>query len=123
MEVVYSNQRTVEYLMVEWNSAHISIKPCIRCKYNKVTGEKIPGEYDYLKHQSGTQKFFGVSDDQKNFVAVSEALAKDLEINGQPDPSKVVVVSDISQDGGENFVTTLHYQGGAMPAVFVFNRE
>lgn len=120
MEAQFVNLRTIEVLKKEWASAHISVKPCLRCKVNKITGEKLPGEYEYLKHASGVQKFFAVSDDQRNYCAVSEALAKDLEASGAPDPEKVVVVSDISQDGGKTFVTTLHYQGGGTKATFVF---
>ena len=120
MDAIFENFRTIEALKQEWASAHISIKPCLRCKVNKITGEKLPGEYEYLKHTSGTQKFFAVSDDQKNFCSVAEALAKDLEATGAPDPTKVVVVSDISQDEGKTFVTTLHYQGGGTKATFVF---
>lgn len=97
MDPIYRNLQSTETLKKEWNSKNISIMPVRRCMYDKVTGEKIPGKYEYHKHQDGTQKYFGVSDDQKNFCAVSKALAKDLEANGMPNPDKVVIVQEVSQ--------------------------
>ena len=120
MDPIYRNLQSTETLKKEWNSKNISIMPVRRCVYDKVTGEKIPGKYEYHKHQDGTQKYFGVSDDQKNFCAVSKALAKDLETNGAPDPKKVVIVQEVSQDGGQTWVLSLMYQGGAQEVAFKF---
>lgn len=120
MDAIFRNLQTVENLKSAWKTSHISIKPSLRCQYNKVTGEKIPGKYEFLKHEDGTQKFFGVSDDQQNFCAVSRALAKDLETNGQPNPDRVVVAQEVSQDGGNTWVLTLMYQGGNQNVTFVF---
>lgn len=88
--------------------------------YNKMTGEKIPGKYEYFKHSDGTQKYFGVSDDQQHFCAVARALAKDLETNGMPDSGKIVVAQEVSQDGGQTWVLSLMYQGGAQEIAFKF---
>lgn len=110
----------MESLKREWETEGINIKPSLRCQYNKVTGEKIPGQYEYLKHQSGTQKYFGTDDAQKHYCAVSEAIAKDLEVSGAPDPNKVVVAQEVSQDGGETWVLTLMYQGGNQNVTFRF---
>lgn len=120
MDPIYRNLQSTETLKKEWNSKNISIMPVRRCVYDKVTGEKIPGKYEYHKHQDGTQKYFGVSDDQKNFCAVSKALAKDLETNGMPNPDKIVVVQEVSQDGGQTWVLSLMYQGGAQEVAFKF---
>ena len=120
METMYRNLQTVESLKESWKSQNISIVPVRRCMYDKVTGEKIPGKYEYFKHQDGTQKYFGVSDDQKNFCAVSNALAKDLETNGAPNPDKTVVVQETSQDGGQTWVLSLMYRGGAQEITFKF---
>lgn len=120
METLFRNLTTVEALKESWKSQNISIMPVRRCMYDKVTGEKIPGKYEYHKHQDGTQKYFGVSDDQKNFCAVSKALAKDLETNGMPNPDKTVVVQEVSQDGGQTWVLSLMYQGGAQEVTFKF---
>lgn len=120
MDPIYRNLQSTETLKKEWNSKNISIMPVRRCMYDKVTGEKIPGKYEYHKHQDGTQKYFGVSDDQKNFCAVSKALAKDLEANGMPNPDKVVIVQEVSQDGGQTWVKSLMYQGGAQEVAFKF---
>lgn len=120
MDPIYRNLQSTETLKKEWNSKNISIMPVRRCVYDKVTGEKIPGKYEYHKHQDGTQKYFGVSDDQKNFCAVSRALAKDLETNGMPNPDKVVIVQEVSQDGGQTWVKSLMYQGGNQEATFIF---
>lgn len=120
MDPIYRNLQSTETLKKEWNSKNISIMPVRRCVYDKVTGEKIPGKYEYHKHQDGTQKYFGVSDDQKNFCAVSKALAKDLETNGAPNPDKIVVVQEVSQDGGQTWVLSLMYQGGAQEVAFKF---
>lgn len=120
MEALFRNLTTVEVLKESWKSQHISIVPVRRCMYDKVTGEKIPGKYEYFKHQDGTQKYFGVSDDQKKFCAVSNALAKDLETNGMPNPDKTVVVQETSQDGGQTWVLSLMYQGGAQEVTFKF---
>lgn len=120
MDPIYRNLQSTETLKKEWNSKNISIMPVRRCVYDKVTGEKIPGKYEYHKHQDGTQKYFGVSDDQKNFCAVSKALAKDLETNGAPNPDKTVVVQEVSQDGGQTWVLSLMYQGGAQEVAFKF---
>lgn len=120
MDPIYRNLQSTETLKKEWNSQNISIMPVRRCIYDKVTGEKIPGKYEYHKHQDGTQKYFGVSDDQKNFCAVCKALAKDLETAGAPDPKKVVIVQEVSQDGGQTWVKSLMYQGGNQEATFVF---
>ena len=120
MDPIYRNLQSTESLKKEWNSTHISIMPVRRCAYDKVTGEKIPGKYEYYKHKDGTQKYFGVSDDQKNFCAVSNALAKDLETNGAPNPDKVVIAQEVSQDGGQTWVLSLMYQGGAQEIAFKF---
>ena len=120
MDPIYRNLQSTETLKKEWNSKNISIMPVRRCMYDKVTGEKIPGKYEYHKHQDGTQKYFGVSDDQKNFCAVSNALAKDLETNGAPNPDKVVIAQEVSQDGGQTWVLSLMYQGGAQEITFKF---
>lgn len=120
METMYRNLQTVESLKESWKSQNISIVPVRRCMYDKVTGEKIPGKYEYFKHQDGTQKYFGVSDDQKSFCAVSKALAKDLETNGMPNPDKIVVAQEVSQDGGQTWVPSLMYQGGAQEITFKF---
>ena len=120
MDPIYRNLQSTETLKKEWNSKNISIMPVRRCVYDKVTGEKIPGKYEYHKHQDGTQKYFGVSDDQKNFCAVSKALARDLENNGMPNPDKVVIVQEVSQDGGQTWVKSLMYQGGNQEATFIF---
>ena len=120
MDPIYRNLQSTETLKAEWKSKNISIMPVRRCVYDKVTGEKIPGKYEYHKHQDGTQKYFGVSDDQKNFCAVSKALAKDLETNGMPNPDKIVVVQEVSQDGGQTWVLSLMYQGGAQEVAFKF---
>lgn len=120
MDPIYRNLQSTETLKKEWKSQHISIMPVRHCVFDKVTGEKVPGQYEYLKHKDGTQKFFGVSDDQKKFCAVSNALAKDLETNGAPDPKRVVIVQEISQDGGQTWVKSLMYQGGNQEATFVF---
>lgn len=120
MDAIFRNLRTVESLKREWETEGINIKPSLRCQYNKVTGEKIPGQYEYLKHQSGTQKYFGTDDAQKHYCAVSEAFAKDLEASGAPDPNKVVVAQEVSQDGGETWVLTLMYQGGNQNVTFRF---
>ena len=120
MEPIYRNLQTVESLKESWKSSSISIVPVRRCMYDKVTGEKISGKYEYFKHKDGTQKYFGVSDDQKNFCAVSKALAKDLETSGAPDPNKVVIVQEVSQDGGQTWVKSLMYQGGNQDATFIF---
>lgn len=120
MDPIYRNLQSTESLKKEWNSTHISIMPVRRCAYDKVTGEKIPGKYEYHKHKDGTQKYFGVSDDQKNFCAVSNALAKDLETNGAPNPDKVVIAQEVSQDGGQTWVLSLMYQGGAQEIAFKF---
>ena len=120
MDPIYRNLQSTETLKKEWNSKNISIMPVRRCVYDKVTGEKIPGKYEYHKHQDGTQKYFGVSDDQKNFCAVSKALAKDLETNGMPNPDKVVIVQEVSQDEGQTWVKSLMYQGGNQEATFIF---
>ena len=120
METIYRNLQTVEALKESWKSQNISIMPVRRCMYDRVTGEKIPGKYEYHKHQDGTQKYFGVSDDQKNFCAVSNALAKDLETNGAPNPDRVVVAQEVSQDGGQTWVLSLMYQGGAQEVTFKF---
>lgn len=120
MEPIYRNLQTVESLKESWKSSSISILPVRRCVCDPVTKEKIPGKYEYYKHQDGTQKYFGVSDDQKNFCAVSNALAKDLETNGAPNPDKVVIAQEVSQDGGQNWVLSLMYQGGAQEIAFKF---
>lgn len=120
METMYRNLQTVESLKESWKSQNISIVPVRRCMYDKVTGEKIPGKYEYFKHQDGTQKYFGVSDDQKQFCAVSKALAKDLETNGAPNPDKIVVAQEVSQDGGTTWVLSLMYQGGNQEITFKF---
>lgn len=120
MDPIYRNLQSTETLKKEWNSKNISIMPVRRCVYDKVTGEKIPGKYEYHKHQDGTQKYFGVSDDQKNFCAVSKALAKDFETNGAPNPDKIVVVQEVSQDEGQTWVLSLMYQGGAQEVAFKF---
>lgn len=120
MDAIFRNLQTVENLKSAWGTAGINIKPSLRCQYNKVTGERIPGKYEYLKHEDGTQKFFGVSDDQQHFCAVSRALAKDLEASGAPDPIKVVVAQEVSQDGGETWVLTLMYQGNNQNVTFRF---
>ena len=120
MDPIYRNLQSTETLKKEWNSKNISIMPVRRCVYDKVTGEKIPGKYEYHKHQDGTQKYFGVSDYLKNFCAVSKALAKDLETNGMPNPDKVVIVQEVSQDGGQTWVKSLMYQGGNQEATFIF---
>ena len=120
MEPIYRNLQTVEALKESWKSSSISILPVRRCVCDPVTKEKIPGKYEYHKHQDGTQKYFGVSDDQKNFCAVAKALAKDLETNGAPDPNKVVIVQEVSQDGGQTWVKSLMYQGGNQDATFIF---
>ena len=119
MEPIYRNLQSTEQLKKDWKSTHISIVPVRRCMYDKVTGEKIPGKYEYFKHKDGTQKYFGVSDDQKKFCAVSQALAKDLETNGAP-ADKVVVAQEVSQDGGQTWVLSLMYQGGAQEVAFKF---
>lgn len=120
MEPMYRNLQTIESLKESWKSQNISIVPVRRCMYDKVTGEKIPGKYEYFKHKDGTQKYFGVSDDQKNFCAVSNALAKDLETNGMPNPDKIVVVQETSQDEGQTWVLSLMYSGGAQEVAFKF---
>lgn len=120
MDPIYRNLQSTETLKKEWNSKNISIMPVRRCVCDPVTKEKIPGKYEYHKHQDGTQKYFGVSDDQKNFCAVSNALAKDLETNGMPNPDKIVVVQEVSQDGGQTWVLSLMYQGGAQEVTFKF---
>lgn len=120
MDPIYRNLQSTETLKKEWNSTHISILPVRRCVCDPVTKQKIPGKYEYHKHQDGTQKYFGVSDDQKNFCAVSKALAKDLEASGAPDSNKVVIVQEVSQDGGQTWVKSLMYQGGNQEATFVF---
>ena len=120
MDAIFRNLRTVESLKREWETEGINIKPSLRCQYNKVTGEKIPGQYEYLKHQSGTQKYFGTDDAQKHYCAVSEAIAKDLDTSGAPDPNKVVVAQEVSQDGGSTWVLTLMYQGGNQNVTFRF---
>lgn len=120
MDAIFRNLRTVETLKREWKTEGINIKPSLRCQYNKVTGEKIPGQYEYLKHKSGTQKFFGTDDAQQHYCAVSEGLAKDLEVNGCPDPDKVVVAQEVSQDEGNTWVLTLMYQGGNQNVTFRF---
>lgn len=120
MDPIYRNLQTVEALKDLWKSQNISIMPVRHCMYDKVTGEKIPGKYEYLKHQDGTQKYFGVSDDQKNFCAVSKALAKDLETNGMPNPDRIVVAQEVSQDGGNTWVLSLMYQGGTQAITFKF---
>ena len=120
MDAIFRNLRTVESLKREWETEGINIKPSLRCQYNKVTGEKIPGQYEYLKHQSGTQKYFGTDDAQQHYCAVSEAIAKDLEASGAPDPNKVVVAQEVSQDGGSTWVLTLMYQGGNQNVTFRF---
>ena len=120
MDPIYRNLQTVESLKVSWKSQNISIMPVRRCVCDPVTKEKIPGKYEYHKHQDGTQKYFGVSDDQKNFCAVSNALAKDLEIHGMPNPDKVVVAQEVSQDGGQTWVLSLMYQRGAQEVTFKF---
>lgn len=120
MDPIYRNLQTIESLKTSWKSSSISIMPVRRCMYDKVTGEKIPNKYEYHKHQDGTQKYFGVSDDQKNFCAVSKAIAKDLETHGMPNPDKIVVVQEVSQDGGQTWVLSLMYQGGAQEVTFKF---
>lgn len=120
MEAQFRNLRTVEALKAEWETEGINIKACRRCEYNKITGEKIPGKYIYLKHKSGTQKYFGTDDASKHYCTVAEALAKDIESNGQPDPNKVVMVQDVSQDGGETWATQIQYQGGNQDNAFRF---
>ena len=120
METLFRNLTTVETLKESCKSQNISIMPVRRCMYDKVTGEKIPGKYEYFKHQDGTQKYFGVSDDQKNFCAVAKALAKDLETSGAPNPDKIVVAQEVSQDGGQTWVLSLMYQGGAQEVAFKF---
>lgn len=120
MEPIYRNLQTVESLKESWKSQNISILPVRRCVCDPVTKEKIPGKYEYYKHQDGTQKYFGVSDDQKNFCAVSNAIAKDLETNGAPNPEKIVVAQEVSQDGGQTWVLSLMYQGGAQEVAFKF---
>ena len=120
MEPIYRNLQTVESLKESWKSSSISILPVRRCVCDPVTKEKIPGKYEYYKHQDGTQKYFGVSDDQKNFCAVSNALARDLETNGAPNPDKVVIAQEVSQDGGQTWVKSLMYQGGNQDATFIF---
>ena len=120
MEPIYRNLQSTETLKKDWKSTHICILPVRRCVCDPVTKEKIPGKYEYYKHQDGTQKYFGVSDDKKNFCAVSRALAKDLETNGAPDPNKVVIVQEVSQDGGATWVKSLMYQGGNQEATFIF---
>ena len=111
MEPIYRNLMSTESLKKEWKSTHISILPVRRCVCDPVTKEKIPGKYEYHKHQDGTQK---------HFCAVSKALAKDLETNGAPDPNKVVIVQEVSQDGGTTWVQSLMYQGGNQDATFIF---
>ena len=120
MEPIYRNLQTVESLKESWKSSSISILPVRRCVCDPVTKEKIPGKYEYYKHQDGTQKYFGISDDQKNFCAVSNALAKDLETNGAPNPDKVVIAQEVSQDGGQTWVLSLMYRGGAQEIAFKF---
>lgn len=120
MDPIYRNLQTIESLKESWKSSSISILPVRRCVCDPVTKEKIPGKYEYHKHQDGTQKYFGVSDDQKNFCAVSKAIAKDLETNGAPNPDKIVVVQEVSQDGGQTWVKSLMYQGGNQEVAFKF---
>lgn len=120
MEALFRNLITVENLKRVWGSENISIVPVRRCMYDKVTGEKIPGKYEYFKHQDGTQKYFGVSDDQQNTCAVARALAVDLETNGCPDPNKIVVAQEVSQDGGQTWVLSLMYSSGSKEVAFVF---
>lgn len=120
MDPIYRNLQTIESLKESWKSSSISIMPVRRCVCDPVTKEKIPGKYEYHKHQDGTQKYFGVSDDQKNFCAVSKAIAKDLETNGAPNPDKIVVVQEVSQDGGQTWVKSLMYQGGNQEVAFKF---
>lgn len=120
MDPIYRNLQTIESLKESWKSSSISIMPVRRCVCDPVTKEKIPGKYEYHKHQDGTQKYFGVSDDQKNFCAVSKAIAKDLETNGAPNPDKIVVVQEVSQDGGQTWVLSLMYQGGNQEVAFKF---
>ena len=120
METLFRNLTTVENLKRVWGTENINIIPCRRCMYDKITGEKIPGKYEYHKHTDGTQKYFGVSDDQKNYCAVSNALAKDLETSGVPNPDKVVVAQEVSQDGGQTWVLSLMYQAGNQEVAFKF---
>ena len=119
MEPIYRNLQSTEQLKRDWKSTHISIMPVRRCVCDPVTKEKIPGKYEYHKHQDGTQKYFGVSDDKKNFC-VSKSFAKDLETNGDPDTNKVVILQEVSQDGGQTWVKSLMYQGGNQDATFIF---
>lgn len=120
MDALFKNLRSIEQVKADLRTSAISIYPCRRCEINPVTKEKIPGKYVYMKHASGTQKYFAVDDSQTTYLAVAEALAKDLETTGAPDPNKVVVCQEVSQDNGVTWIPQLMYQGGNQDATFKF---
>ena len=119
MSVEFRNLRSLEEVKAQMKTSKLSVYPCRRRQVDPVTGEVITGQYVYLKHKSGTQKYFAVDDSQQHYLAVSEAIAKDLEASGAPDPQRVVVYQEVTQDG-VTWVPTLMYQGGNQDATFAF---
>lgn len=89
MEVIFQNKRTIEQFKAAENVEKLSIKQC-------------------EKNGTKTNKCMFTYGAKVGYVA--QKLAEDI-IGKSLDTSKSIEISDISRDGGQTFVTTMHYEG------------
>ena len=93
-EAIYRNQQTVEQFKASKNASHIDFLDTEKT-YKNSTVHKLMFSYGPDRTQSGY---------------IAQSLSTDIQ-NNTVDTKKQVVFSEISQDGGNSWVLTLHYKG------------
>lgn len=112
MEVQFTNLRTIEQEKAKFGFNSILIS-------KKRRGHKDTG-YTYFKHkkldpvtkqwvESDTYIRMAADETGQHTYAVAEAISRDIQVNGAPNPDRVIIIQDVLQENSEGPVPTLMY--------------